>query len=272
VSTRRAAVLGRPVAHSLSPVLHRAAYAALGLDWTYDPIECDEAMLPGLLAGSGPEVVGYSCTMPLKRIALTLASCAGEEARLVGAANTLRPLGEGWRADNTDVTGIRAALAECGCDPRRATLLGAGGTAQAALAAVAQLGLRECAVLVRNPAHTEELVATAGRVGVALDIGALDPDARQLAADLVVSALPPGAADPVAGWGWRPGQVVLDAVYDPWPTPLAAAAAHGGAAVVGGASLLLHQAAAQVELMTSSAAPVDVMRDALRRAAPGCGA
>jgi shikimate dehydrogenase len=272
VPTRRAALLGRPVAHSLSPTLHRAAYAALGLDWTYEAIDCDQVMLPDVLVRSGPQVAGYSCTMPLKRAALALASCAGPDARVVGAANTLRPARDGWQADNTDVTGIRAALASVGAHPRQVTLLGAGGTAQAAVVAVAQLGLGECAVLVRNPAHTEALAATAVRIGVALHVGPLAGDAPELGADLVVSALPQGGADPVVGWPWRNGQVVLDAVYDPWPTPLATAAAQGGAVVVSGAAMLLHQATAQVELMTGCSAPIEAMRDALRRASPGCGA
>jgi shikimate dehydrogenase len=157
--------------------------------------------------------------------------------------------------------------------PKTMTVLGAGGTAQAALAAAAVVGVEQCAVLVRDPARTAEVRATAGAVDVRLRVGRLRADAPELAADLVVSALPPGAADPLAGAvGWRPGQAVLDVVYDPWPTPLATAATAAGARVLSGALLLLHQAAAQVGLMTGQEPPVPAMREALRAAAPGCGA
>jgi shikimate dehydrogenase len=109
-------------------------------------------------------------------------------------------------------------------------------------------------------------------VGVAIDVGLLAPDARALQADLVVSTLPSGAADPLAAHSWRRAQAVLDVVYDPWPTPLAAAVAAANGTVVSGALMLLHQAAEQVELMTGRSAPVEAMRAALREAAPACGA
>ena len=107
---RRAAVLGRPIEHSLSPVLHRAAYAALGLDWAYEAIDCGVAELATVLADRA-DWAGFSCTMPLKRAALDLADEVRPLAALVGAANTLLPgAGGGWVADNTDVAGIVAAL------------------------------------------------------------------------------------------------------------------------------------------------------------------
>lgn len=277
-SARRAAVLGRPVAHSLSPVLHRAAYAALGLHWQYEAIECGADDLAGVLADR-VDWAGFSCTMPLKRAALELAQDSSDDARAVGAANTLRPLaGGGWRADNTDVTGLLAALGEVGERSRRpgprppgVTLLGAGGTAQAALVALARLGAPDCAVLVRNPARTGELRAAAARAGIRVAVSPLSGDAPELAAPLVISTLPAGAADPVAGWPWAPDQTVVDVVYAPWPTSLAAAAASGGATVVGGALMLLHQAAAQVELMTGSPAPLEAMRTALHGAGGAAG-
>jgi shikimate dehydrogenase len=144
-------------------------------------------------------------------------------------------------------------------------VLGAGGTAQAVLAAAAELGLTEVAALVRNPDHTAEVRATAERAGIRLSIGALAVDAPELAADLVVSTLPGGAADPLAAAAWRPGQVLLDAVYANWPTALARGAAQAGVTVLSGALMLLHQAFVQVELMTGQPAPVTAMRDALTR-------
>ena len=273
----RAAVLGKPVAHSLSPVLHRAAYDALGLhDWEYRAIECDGPELAALLAESDPSVVGYSCTMPLKRVALAAADAVSAEAAAIGAANTLLRVddegGGQWFADNTDWIGIRNALRE-----RQApltgpvVLLGAGGTAQAAIAALADAGTDSATALVREQARASELVATAERFGVDVRLGPLgDPD--QLAgAGLVISTLPAHAADPLVRYPWRPGQALLDVVYEPWPTAFAASAAAGHATVVSGAAMLLHQAGRQVELMTGRAAPIEAMRAAMSAAAPGCG-
>ena len=271
VGARRAAVLGHPIAHSLSPVLHRAAYAALGLPWTYDAIDCDVPYLTDVL-DERRDWAGFSLTMPLKRAALTVADEVSPRAQAVGAANTLLPRADGvWSAHNTDVDGIRTVLQEAGVRPERVTVLGAGGTAQATVAALADLGIGACVVVVRNPGRTAEVRATAQAVHVTIDVAQLSVDAPELAADLVVSTLPPGAADRLTDAPWRAGQTVLDVVYDPWPTALASAAAAGGARVFGGARMLLHQAAAQVELMTGLAAPVEAMRVALRAAALNTG-
>lgn len=259
---RRAAVLGSPIAHSLSPVLHRAAYAALGLDgWSYDALECGEADLPAFVDGLGPEWAGLSLTMPLKRVALDVADDVSPLAAATGAANTLVLTPEGRYADNTDVGGIVAALQGA---TGRALVLGAGGTAQAALAAFRELGITEVTVAVRSAARAGELVDAAHRLGVEPaiipvlgdEVPALPP------AEVVVSTLPAGAADGL-GEQVRPGAIVLDVVYAPWPTRLAATAAAHGARVVSGLEMLLHQAVAQVELMTGRPGPVDAMRDAL---------
>lgn len=269
-SPRRAAVLGRPIEHSLSPVVHRAAYAALGLDWRYTSIDCGVAELPAVLADRA-DWAGFSCTMPLKHAVLDVAAQVAPIARAVGAANTLLPGERGWVAENTDAAGIVDALGEHEVVPQSVTLLGAGGTAQATLAALLALGLDRCSVLVRDPARAGPLLATAQRLGVHVSLGPLDVAGDQLAADLVVSTLPAGAADALARRDWTAAQAVLDVVYAGWPTPLAAAASGGGASVVSGALVLLHQAAAQVSLMTAQDAPVSAMRTALASAAPGCG-
>jgi len=270
LSARRAAVLGRPVAHSLSPVLHTAAYRALGLDWTYEAIDCGVDELAGVLADRA-DWAGFSCTMPLKRAALAVAASVAPVARAVGVANTLVPGADGWVADNTDVAGIVSALAEYGVGPGPATILGAGGTAQAALAALLTLGMERVTVLVRDPARTADLRGVADGLGVTVEVGRLAPDAPELAADLVVSTLPPHAADAYAARPWTGGQTLLDVAYAPWPSAVAAAAAARGATIVSGALMLLHQAAAQVSLMTGAEAPVAEMRLALDAAAPGCG-
>lgn len=267
---KRAGVLGRPIAHSLSPVLHRAAYAALGLDWTYEAIDCGVAELPEVLAARS-DWAGFSATMPLKHAMLDVAAEVRPLAADVGAGNTLLPDERGWIADNTDVGGVVAALHECAVAPTSVTVLGAGGTAQAVLAALRELGVDSCAVLVRDPSRAAALLGTAERVGVRARLGTLGTFAAELGASLVVSTLPPGAADALAPYAWTARQAVLDVVYTPWPTPLTVAAAVAGATVISGALMLLHQAALQVELMTGQDAPVEAMRDALRAAAPGCG-
>ncbi|MGH4014856.1 MAG: shikimate dehydrogenase [Pseudonocardiaceae bacterium] len=264
---RRAAVLGAPIRHSLSPVLHQAAYAALGLTgWRYEAFDCDEAALPGFVEGLGPQWAGISLTMPLKRVALTIADEVSPLAAAVGAANTLL-FGERCRAENTDVAGILAALREAGLDRvRTAVVLGAGGTAQAALAALRELGESAPTVVVRNPARTTELRRAADRLGVRPTIsgGLLDVDLS--GADVVISTLPSGAADALRPQRWFSDTVVLDVVYAPWPTPFAAAARTAGCRVVSGLAMLLHQAVAQVELMTGRDAPVAAMREALEAA------
>jgi shikimate dehydrogenase len=273
-------VLGQPIAQSLSPVLHRAAYAELGLPWTYEAIECGLADFPLRLAKAGSDCAGFSCTMPLKRAALAAAATASDRAQRAGAANTLLPAGDrasgSWHADNTDVHGVLVALQESGvlADRKtRVTLLGAGGAAAAAVVALAEAGAGRCTVLVRNQAHADDLLATAQRSGIALDLAALHPTAAELDADLVISTLPFGAADAIAAaHSWRPRQVLFDVVYHPWPTPLAEAAKAHGVSVISGALMLLHQAAAQVTLMTGAPAPIAVMRSVLRSALPDCGA
>jgi shikimate dehydrogenase len=269
--SRRAAVLGRPVDRSLSPALHRAAYVALGLDWSYDAIDCGIDELPTML-GERVDWAGFSCTMPLKHAAISVADEVSATARSVGAANTLLPRSQGgWRAENTDVVGIVAALAERSVRPARVTVLGAGGTAQAAIVALAQSGIARCAVLVRDTSRAERLVAIAAAAGVEVELAMLSPDATELGAELIVSTLPPGGADLIADRPWSAEQALLDVVYVPWPTRAAQAVQAAGGVVVSGAVMLLHQAAAQVQLMTGFDAPVEAMRAGLRAAAPDCG-
>lgn len=250
----RAAVLGRPVAHSLSPRLHRAAYAALGVDWTYDAVELDAAGLPAFLDGLGAEWAGLSLTMPLKQAVLPLLHTCTDLARDVAAANTVVLSGGRRHGHNTDVAGIVAALHEAGVrQVQRPVVLGGGATARSALAALAVLGCRTPVLVVRSePAET---LAAADRLAVRPAVTALSPEVFD-GCDLVLSTLPPGAADRVAAYvGGVPA--LLDVVYDPWPTALAAAC---GGIVISGASMLLHQAAAQVELMTGQPAPLEAMR------------
>lgn len=259
-----AAVLGSPVAHSLSPVLHNAAYRALGLDgWSYGMHEIREAELAAFVDGLGHHWAGLSLTMPLKRVTLEVADEVDAQAAAVGAANTLVLVTGRRTAYNTDIIGIGVTL---GAVTGRAVVLGAGGTAQAALAALAARGITDVEVLVRDIGRATELRATADRLGLTPQItDALADPARASAAladaDVVISTLPRGATDGLTPPG--AGAVVLDVVYAPWPTPFAAAALAAGARVESGLEMLLQQGVAQVELMTGKPGPVAEMRAAL---------
>jgi shikimate dehydrogenase len=276
----KAAVLGSPISHSLSPVLHRAAYRALGLTgWTYDAIECDEAGLPALLDGCGPDWAGLSLTMPLKRAVLPLLDTAEPLIADVGCANTVILAAGARQGHNTDVPGMISALAAAGVSGSGPVLLlGAGATACSALAAVRALGAGEVTVAVRDPERAADLLAAARRLGMAVrlaDFGAQPPASSW---HLLISTVPAGAADIYAQQVLRGDLVpaaVLDVVYHPWPTRLAAAAEKTGAGLVLGFELLLHQAARQVELMTARTPPTAAMRRAgqaeLRRRAEAAG-
>jgi len=263
-ASRRAAVCGKPIAHSLSPVIHNAGFAAAGLiGWSYTAIECAEAELAGLVSGLGLQWAGLSLTMPLKEVALGLAAEASPTARAIGAANTLvrRPDGS-WFADNTDVSGMVRAL-------RAVTVLGGGGTSRAALAAASRLGASAVTLVTRRPEARAELDPVAEALGLRLDGAGWADTVAIGAADAVISTVPKGAADHLAGAiGWRPGTVLFDAIYDPWPTPLATDAREHGVHVVSGLDLLLAQALSQFEQFTGvRPAPEAAMREALLAAA-----
>ncbi|HWB65506.1 MAG TPA: shikimate dehydrogenase [Mycobacteriales bacterium] len=261
------AVLGSPISHSLSPVLHRAAYAALGLDgWDYRAVECDEAALPDTLRRLADErLAGVSLTMPLKRAVLPLLADHDDTTTAVGAANTVVFADDGWHGANTDVPGMVAALGRAGLVTLRdadAWILGAGATAAAAIVALARAGATSVRVLARRPAVAEGLRPVADRAGIALEIlpwGGTDDWQR---ASLVVATAPAGATDGLAGALRRADGLLFDVVYAPWPTPLAAAWSAAGGPVVGGLELLVEQAAEQIRLMTGQTAPVDAMRSA----------
>ena len=266
-AAQRAAVLGQPIAHSLSPVLHSAAYAALGLHgWKYEAIECDEAGLPGLLGSLGPDWAGLSLTMPLKRAVLPLLDGAQPLVGQVGAANTVVLGPAGRQGFNTDVPGMITALAQAGVTGARdALILGSGATACSALAALAGIGARQVAVAVRDPATAGPLLEVAGRLGVTARLIPFGEDPGASARHLLISTVPSGAADTYAeriASGTLAPRAVLDVVYHPWPTRLAAAAQQAGLTTAGGFELLLHQATAQVRLMTGREAPVAAMRAA----------
>lgn len=267
---RSAAVLGRPVDHSLSPVLHGAAYRALGLQgWTYDRIDCDETMLPALVDASPDGRIGYSVTMPGKFAALEYATTVSDRARIVGSANTLVRRPDGWFADCTDVDGVTGALAAFGNLPASPTavVLGVGGTARPVLAGLAEAGATR--VVLASRRDNAAPAAACGRA-LGLEVTTLLLDAPELpahiaTADVLVNTVPePGVralTDLVAG-----ARRLFDVLYDPWPTAAGAAASAAGIPVVGGDVMLLNQAFGQVELFTGLPAPREEMAAALAAA------
>jgi shikimate dehydrogenase len=265
----QAAVLGSPIAHSLSPVIHNAGYAAAGLaDWAYSSHEVGEAELAGFVAELGPQWAGLSLTMPLKEVALAVAEQVAPLATVLGAANTLVRLPSlGWYADNTDAPGMVDALRSAGVSTvDLVAVLGAGGTARAALAAAAELGATTVHLYVRRQPAGEALRTLAERLGLALRVQHWPhaPEARN--ADLVISTVPKGVADDLGGV-WNPKAALFDVVYDPWPTRLAITLLNSGGLVVSGLDLLLAQAARQFTLFTGVDAPVEAMGAALHAAA-----
>jgi shikimate dehydrogenase len=263
---RRAAVLGHPVAHSLSPTLHRAAYASLGLTgWRYDAVDVTEGALPEFVAALDESWVGLSLTMPLKQTVIPLLDHVEPLAEVVGAVNTVLLQGRTLIGANTDVYGIVTALGLDG-PAGSAAVLGAGATASSTLAALAQLGCTSPVVYVRSVARAGGLMRAAHRMGVTPVYRTLDKAAAEIGrADVVVSTLPPHAADTLAGSlaGAGAGGVLLDVAYDPRPTALSVAWRALGGVAVPGEQMLLHQAAEQVRLMTGHPAPLEAMSAAL---------
>ncbi len=257
----RCAVLGSPIAHSLSPVLHRAAYVELGLDWDYRAVEVAEPELTAFVEGLGPEWRGLSLTMPLKRAVVPLLTEVDAWAAVSGAANTVVLEGAHRRGFNTDVPGALAALTERSSGPwTSAVVLGGGATAASVLLALAELGCCRATLLVRDPGRAGDTLEAVRRhaPALALEVGILGSPAE---ADVLVSTIPAAAQTPELLDGLD-AKVVFEVLYDPWPTPLAIAAQGRGAVLVGGLDLLVHQAALQVTLMTGSPGPTEAMRRA----------
>jgi len=280
-------VVGSPVAHSISPQMHAAAYRALGLDqWMYGRELVAESGFAAFLSGLGPQWRGLSLTMPLKEVVFDVGVPMSDLAAQVGSANTLvRRTDGGWVGDNTDVHGVLAALGAepeavsagtgAGTGAGTALVLGSGATARSVLAALRELGIGSVDLAVRDRARPRTL-ALARELGLSVRTGPLsDAASRVLDAPVVVSTLPPEGAAGVAAAlsalcarghpAGRPG-VLLDVVYAGWPTPLAGAFAAAGGRVVSGFEMVLHQAGEQVRLMTGLEPPLEAMREAGRAA------
>ena len=275
-----AAVIGSPIEHSLSPVIHRAAWAQLGIDgWEYHRLEQDTDSLPGFIAGLGADCAGLSVTMPCKQAVMPLLDVIDPLASAVGAVNTVVPSSGVLAGFNTDVTGIasavRRACSMAGCSaPSSALVLGARATASSALAALGELGITSSTVAARRFGGPGSVVAAASRLGVTIeqilwsDSEAVDRAASS--ADLVISTLPASAADPLAErLRVREGQILLDVVYSPRDTALRRAFENAGGVVAEGTDMLVFQAGAQVQLMTGRSPDTGVMREALEEELEG---
>ncbi len=261
--TSRLAVIGSPVAHSLSPLLHGAAYRHLGLDWVYDRHDVRAGELAGFVDGLDASWRGLSVTMPLKEELLALADECDAASLLTGAANTLL-LDDGGtrRVLNTDVVGIERALRDVGLDAAdHAVIAGAGATARSVLVALDDLGLRSAVLAVREPARASAMVTLGDNLGIELDVVRLvDLDQVVDGADVVAWTLPNGIGlhQPLP-FDARTTAVALDVTYQPWPGPLAAQWFEVGGRVASGRDMLLHQAVRQVRFFVSgqSEMPLD---------------
>ncbi|GAA0995348.1 shikimate dehydrogenase [Subtercola frigoramans] len=257
--TSRFAVLGSPIAHSKSPLLHAAAYRELGLDWEYTRAEVSSGELGEFVLGLDDSWRGLSLTMPLKEEALALVDSVDVQSLLTGASNTVtldhsnsKLTVQGF---NTDVAGIVGALGDAAIrQTSHVLILGAGATARSAMVAAANLGAEQVTVAARSPHKTEEIVNVAARAGVAVSVVHLgDALTSDLVADVTISTLPGGALQlaPDDVLAVPQGAVLLDVAYDPWPSALGIAWQGAGGVTVSGLAMLVHQALGQVRIFVT---------------------
>ncbi|WP_104197931.1 shikimate dehydrogenase [Cryobacterium sp. M15] len=279
LTSNRLAVLGSPIKHSRSPLVHRAAYRQLGLDWSYDAVEVKSGSLAMFLSKLEPEWRGLSLTMPLKQEVLPFIDDCDRVAELTGSVNTVllrRVKGRGTLSGfNTDVAGLVRALAESGVtQATHVTLLGAGATASSALMAAAELGAEFVTVLMRDARKALPLVELGRTLGVVVDLQDFSGVSR-VDSDVVISTLPGGTVLPsLLPLELRERAVLFDVAYSPWPSGVATSWQAAGGTVVNGLGMLLHQALIQVrvfvtadpfEPLSDEASVLAAMRGALTR-------
>lgn len=253
-------MLGSPIAHSLSPALHRAAYDVLGLDWQYEAVEMESSGLAAFVGSRGPEWRGLSLTMPLKRDVMPLLAVADPIASLTGGANTVLfqegADGPALHGFNTDVFGIVEAFRDAGVEHLDSVrMLGAGATAASALVAVAQLGARRVMVSARSAHKLVALFDLGEQLGI--DVHAARPDGIDdgIVPEAVISTLPGGADHSYRfETATRASAVLFDVTYDPWPSPLAASWLEAGGRVIPGIEMLVNQALLQVRIFVGGRA------------------
>jgi shikimate dehydrogenase len=271
---KRLAVLGSPIAHSLSPALHTAAYRVLELDWEYGLADVATGGLAAFLENLDDSWVGLSLTMPLKREVIALLDEASPLVEELGVANTLLLARDGAELRlagfNTDVDGIVRAIewraGRAAGIAAHAAILGGGATASSALAAAVRLGATDIALYLRDPARASTQAELAARLGVPLEVRPLDELAESGPLGLVLSTLPGGVElPPVLPSG--PDAILLDVAYDPWPSRLAEAWESAGGVAVSGLDMLLEQAVGQIRLFTGGAQDQPLADEAEVRAA-----
>lgn len=256
----RCALIGHPAAHSLSPALHRAGYASLGLEWTYDAIDVAPDELGAFVGGLGDEWRGLSVTMPHKE-AITAFGRVDEVVELTGVANTLVLDADAPRVHNTDVAGFITACRRAGIDALNSiAILGNGATARSVLVGAARLGARDVTVCVRSLARAVAMLDLGERLGVRTTVQHLGDELPRV--DMVASTLPAEAAADLASGVVGHAQSVFDVIYHPWPTTLARAAADAAMPLISGLDLLVGQAVDQFELFTGHRVEADVFASA----------
>ena len=249
----RLGVLGKPIGHSQSPRIHRAAYDVLGLDWSYEAAEVDTADLAGFLGSLSPQWRGLSLTMPLKEEAARLALVLDPVAEQSGVVNTLLRLtsdsagGGQWAGFNTDVAGLARALERAELDVSAVVVLGAGATAVSAVLAARSLGAERIAVAARRPAAVAELSQRLGGGIVELELGAPVP----FTPSLVISTLPGDAGGAAAIAEELLRVPLFDVAYDPWPSPLAERWEQSGSLAHAGLEMLVEQALVQIRIFVN---------------------
>ena len=250
IAKKRAEVWGSPIAHSLSPALHRAAYRQLGLDWSYDSREVTEAALGAALDGVSSDVAGLSLTMPLKEAVLELVEARSAVVDLLGVANTVLRAGDGWRLDNTDPWGVLGALEAFSRPLKTASIIGAGATARSAGSALHLIGVTKVVLVARSPDRAKETATVLSAIG--LEVVVVQPDTIDSldAPDVVVSTVPGGATFPLVGdISWLTQQAgLLDVSYSPWPSSGATAWAGSPQPIISGLTMLIFQALRQVRI------------------------
>lgn len=276
-SRTRLAVLGSPIAHSLSPVIHRAAYSTLGFEWEYDPIEMSGESLPSFLASLDSQWRGLSLTMPLKRDVVPLLDWADPLVELVGGANTVVFTDAGMRGFNTDVEGALRSFLDAGIGHLDSVwILGAGATAASLMVASVRLGATSVEIFARTPTKAVALEQLGRSLGVSVTVRSWgENSASATRPTAIISTVPGGAMDLAFDESLRTSAVLFDVAYDPWPSAIASEWYRAGGTVISGHDLLVNQAIAQVRIFSGGspdqpllheADAIDAMRSALELA------
>lgn len=242
LSKGKAAILGNPVDHSLSPTLHKAAYELLKIDWEYERFNLESSSFP-IFINEHSDFSGFSVTMPLKDAAFSFAARHDDYSLLTKACNTLVKEADGtWSGFNTDVAGFIAILSPVVENVGKVCVIGSGATARSAIAALSHLGYRKIGIAARRSEAIDELAKYFPEISFKLE-NMSQPDA-----ELLISTVPAGASDFVQLSAST--KIFFDVIYAPWPTKLAWAALSQGLQVFSGLHLLAAQAVEQVMLMT----------------------